>query len=334
MPDRAAQAAAPRAKAARAVAEKPVLSVVLPVHDGMEWIAATLDSLAAEPVDGLEILVIDSSPTRATAEIVDRFASRLPLRRFDRADLGCWRTKTNFGVEQAAADHICLLHQDDVWLPGRVDAARRWLASAPDAALHLAPTAIIDRNGRRLGRWSCPLPAETALEAEALLERLLVQNFICVLAPVFNRRAWLECGGLDEALWYTADWDMWMKLAGAGPTVYHDEVTTGFRVHGSSLTVTGARDQSEFRSQLQTVLDRHLHRLPAARRRRVEPAARASISVNASLASASGGSVKALAHAARDVLALGPAGMRRYLRDSRLRERVVPRLRAKLSGTF
>lgn len=316
------------------MAEKPFLSVVMPVHEGAAWIGATLDSLAAEPTDGLEIIVIDSSPTSATAAIVERFVHQLPLRLLQRRDLGQWQTKTNLGVELAAADHVCILPSDDLWLPGRVEAARHWLADAPEAALHLAPTAIVDRNGRRMGRWNCPLPADEVLGAEFLLERLLVQNFVSVPAPVFRRSAWLECGGLDERLWYTADWDIWAKLASTGPVTYHDQITTAFRVHGSSLTVTGSRDASEFRSQMQIVLERHLHRLPASSRRRVEPAARASISVNVLLAAASGGNLRALVRATGVVLSLGPIGMRRYLRDSRLRERTVSRLRAKLTGAF
>src|SRR6185312_10783233 len=56
------------------MADKPFLSVVMPVHAGAEWIEATLESVAAEPTDGLEILVIDSSPDDATAAIVERYA--------------------------------------------------------------------------------------------------------------------------------------------------------------------------------------------------------------------------------------------------------------------
>lgn len=306
----------------------------MPVHDGAAWIGATLDSLAAELTGDLEVIIIDSSPTNATAAIVERFLHRPAFRLLRRKDLGPWQSKTNLGVELAAADYVCILHQDDLWLPGRVEATRRWLADEPEAALHLAPTAIVDRHGRRMGRWNCPLPSDKVLESEFLLERLLVQNFVSVPAPIFRRSAWLACGGMDEMLWYTADWDMWAKLAVAGPVVYHDEITTAFRVHGSSLTVTGSRDVSEFRSQMQIVMERHLPRLPASSRRWVEPAALASISVNVSLAAASRGDWKALARAARAVLSLGPIGMRRYLRDSRLRERVVCRLRAKLAGAF
>jgi hypothetical protein len=100
------------------------------------------------------------------------------------------------------------------------------------------------------------------------------------------------------------------------------------------LTVTGSHNANEFRSQMEIVLGRHLDRLPVAIRRRMEPAARASINVNVSLAAASGGSLSSIFQAARDMLSLGPSGIRRYLRDSRLVERVMPRLRAKLSGAF
>jgi len=316
------------------VSDKPVLSVIMPIHGGVEWIAATLDSLAEQPGEGLEIIAIDSSPTGATADIVERYAGRLPLRRVERRDLGPWPAKTNLGVELSAADRVCILHQDDLWLPGRANTARRWLEKWPDAVLHLAPTSIVDRHGRRVGTWNCPLPVDTVLGAEFFLERLLIQNFISVPAPIFRRSAWLACGGMDETLWYTADWDVWAKLAGTGSVVYHDEVTTAFRVHASSLTVTGSRDASEFRSQLQIVLDRHLDRIPQGKRRAVERLARASIEVNILLAAASGGSFKALTAAALTVLSLGPSEMRRYLRGSRLRERVFSRLRAKLSGAF
>jgi hypothetical protein len=148
-----------------------------------------------------------------------------------------------------------------------------------------------------------------------MLERLLVQNFVSIPAPVFSREAWLRVGGLDELLWYTADWDVWIKLASTGPVIYHDQVTTAFRVHGSSLTVTGSRNVDEFRSQMELVLDRHLSGLPEPIRRSVGPRAKASININVSLA-------------------LGPAGMVSYLRDSRLKERVVSRLRAKAAGAF
>ena len=309
----------------------PFLSVVMPVHEGAEWIALTLQSLAAEVCDDLEIIVIDSSSTGSTETIIKQFAQQLPITYLRRTDILPWQSKTNLGVREASAEHVCILHQDDLWLPGRVTTVRRWIASAPEAVLHLAPSVFIDGNGRRVGMWTCPLPAERGLEPDVLLERLLVQNFVSVPAPVFLREAWLRCGGMDDTLWYTPDWDVWAKLAAVGPTIYHRETTTAFRIHGSSLTVTGSKDSADFAAQMETVLDRHLPALPPAARRRVEPAARTSIQINALLAAASSTKLAKLRALLVNVAALGPLGARRYLRDSRIGQRVVSRIRAGLS---
>jgi hypothetical protein len=252
---------------------------------------------------------------------------------FERCDLPSWQTKTNFGVQIARSSHICWLGMDDVWLPGRAAAVRHWIDAARDAPLHLAPSAVIDKTGRKLGVWRCPLPANSEVGSAMVTERLLVQNFIAAPAPIFRKNAWLDCGGLDEKLWYTADWDIWLKLAALGPIYYHDIVTVGFRIHGGSLTMTGSRDTADFAHQMQIVLDRHLGKLGGGSKG-LERAARASIAVNTALASASAGDVRGLLKAAGQVLLLGPGGIRRYLRDSRIVERVAPRLRAKWIGTF
>jgi glycosyltransferase involved in cell wall biosynthesis len=313
---------------------RPFLTVVMPAHRGERWIGATLDSLAAEASDDVEVIVIDSSPDSGTADIVKRYADRLSLELLHRPDLDNWRTKTNFGVDRARATHVAMLCHDDLWLPGRGAAIREWIAQAPQAALHLAPAAIVDRQGQTLGTWRCPLPADGVVPTDLLIERLLVQNFIASPTPVFRRDAWLACEGLDVGLWYTADWDIWLKLARQGPVHYHDFVSAGFRIHGESMTVSGSRDPADFEQQMRIVLDRHAGQLAPARSAVVARAAQASIKVNVALAVASGGKPGALWKVAAQLFLLGPRGLHRYLRDSRIVERVVPRLRARMSGAL
>jgi glycosyltransferase involved in cell wall biosynthesis len=309
------------------------ITVIMPSYCGEQWIDASLSSLVSEAAEGVEVLVIDSSPTSGTRDIAQKYADRLRLRVLERCDLPSWQTKTNFGVEIAESSHICWLGVDDLWLPGRAAAVRTWIEAAPNAPLHLAPSAIIDKSGRMLGVWRCPLPANSEVQSGLVTERLLVQNFVAAPAPVFRRDAWLGCGGLDENLWYTADWDIWLKLVACGSVHYHDRVTVGFRIHDGSLTVTGSRDTAVFAQQMQIVLDRHLAKL-GGRSKGIERAARASITVNVALASASVGDLSGLLRAASQVVRLGPAGLRRYLRDSRIMDRVAPRVRAKLRGAF
>ena len=311
----------------------PWITVIMPSYRGEQWIDTSLNSLAHEAAEGVEVLVIDGGPTSAARDIAQSYSDRLRIRVFERCDLSSWQTKTNFGVEMAESSHICWLGVDDLWLPGRAGAIRSWVEAAPDAALHLAPSAIIDKGGRKLGVWRCPLPTRVELPSSLVVERLLVQNFVAAPAPVFRRDAWRACGGLDEDLWYTADWDMWLKLAACGPVHYHDRLTVGFRIHDGSLTVTGSHDTAAFGQQMQIVLERHLKGTDG-RSSAVERAARASIAVNTALSAASAGNLTNLWCAALQVVRLGPVGISRYLRDSRIVERVAPRVRAKLTGAF
>ena len=108
------------------------------------------------------------------------------------------------------------------------------------------------------------------------------------------------------------------------------ERTVGFRIHAGSLTATGSLDGGEFVRQMRVVLDRHLPKTEN-RSKDGERVARASIAVNAALASAARREITAACRVRRRSGALlGPGGIKRYFRDSRIVERLLPRVRAKL----
>jgi len=318
-----------------ATIEQPWLSVVLPTYNGEEWVHDALASVATDPDPGIEIVVIDTSTSPDTLAIVDSFADRLRLSIYRPDDIDGCTLKTNFGVEMARAPHVTWLCQDDIWLPGRANAIRRWIAAAPTAALHLAPSAIVDRDGRQLGVWRCPLPdMGRPLDPELLCERLLVQNFVGVVSPVISRAAWLACGGIDRELWYTGDWDLWLKLARHGDVHYRDLVTAAFRIHGNSATSTRSRNIEDFIAQHRQVVERHLVHVSPERQSRVRRLADGSICVNAGLAMAAHGMPGGIARAIWTLFRLGPVGAWQYLHFSRLIERVMPRVRAKFAKAF
>jgi len=315
--------------------ETPWLSVIVPSHNGERWLKAALQSIADQSEPGIEVIVVDGSDTDTSLHIAQTFSDTLNLRSYRRSDLGPWTAKTNFGVQQAQSTHICILHQDDLWLPPRASEVRRWIAAQPNGVMHLHPAYIIDEAAKRRGVWRCPLPpGQNAVSSHMLLGRLLVQNFIAIPTPVIRRDAFLVVGGLDDQLWYTADWDLYLSLLTVGDVYYHPEPLACFRIHRNSQTVSGSRNVAEFREQMEIVLDRHATRLPFKSRAATLRAARVSILVNTALAAADGGKPAELIRAGLAVLGLGPSGVLRYFRASRIFERTYPRLRARFAGEF
>lgn len=305
----------------------PWLSIVMPVHNGQEYLAVAMESVAAQATSDIEVLVVDDGSTDRTPEILSGFASRLPLRVIRRERGGNWAAATNQGFAEARGEFLGTLHHDDCWLPGRLETIRRLLGLCPDAALLLHPSWYIDSTGRRLCRWRCPLPpAPKRLESALVLDRLLVQNFISMPAPVFRRETALAVGGLDESLRYTADWDFWMKLAATGPAMYHPEPLSCFRIHAEAQTVQWPIDV--FRQQLEVTLARHVAKVPNVSRQTLR-AAEFSVEFNTALAAWYHGQSVPFCRLAWLALRLGPLGWRRYLRDSRILERVGSRLRCR-----
>ena len=315
--------------------EKAWLSVIVPCYNGERWLAAALQSVVDQKDCGIEVIVIDGSVTDASLKIVDSFADKLLIRAEHRPDLLSWTAKTNFGVEQARGDRICMLHVDDLWLPARCAEIRKWLSTQSDGVMHLHPSYIIDESARRLGLWRCPLPAGgSPIPAHMLIERLVVQNFIGIPAPTIRRDAYLSIGGLDNALWYTADWDLYLKLAAIGSVYYHSTPLACFRVHKNSLTISGSRNNADFRNQHQVIVDRHADKLSPKARAEILPVAAASFDLNTALAAAMAGQFAPLIKALASILTLGPRGIRRYFYYSRVVDRVFPRLRALVAGRF
>jgi len=304
----------------------PWLSVVLPTYNGATHLATALESVRHEPLDGVEIIAVDDGSTDDTREILRSFGGDLPLTVIERAHVGNWTRTTNIGLRAAHGTFACFLHQDDRWLRGRITAVRRELERWPDVGMVIHHAAFIGPRDERLGPWRCPLEGG-AVDRRLLVERLLVQNFIAIPSPVFRRDLALIGGGLDEALWYAADWDLWLRLARTAPSRLIDSTLTAFRIHPESQTMTRSERADDLREQMTVVFRRHLSDDIVSGVRR---AATFSIQVNAALARATRGSPLPLPRLAGEFAALGPRGWHRYLRDSRIMERVTSRIRMRL----
>jgi len=233
----------------------------------------------------------------------------------------------------ARGKYACFLHQDDIWLDGRLKTMRGLAHAYPEISLLLNACIFIDRTGRNLGHWRCPLPAlPHHPDRDMVLARLLVQNFVSIPGPIFRRDLAVNVGGMDGAAWYTADWDFWLRLAETGPTGYYPHALAGFRIHPASQTVVRSAMQQDFRSQLEIVARKHLESWnpPSSTREKVRRLSEFSVEANTALAAYTHGQKANLTGLLLQLLQLGPRQVHKYLRDSRIWERVSARIRARL----
>ena len=111
---------------------RPWLSVLMPTYNGAPYLKATLDSIVRQQDKDVEIIAIDDGSTDNTIPILESYAHRLSTRVVKHCHVGNWVANTNDALAEATADHVCLLHQDDVWFPNRLTRLEtpRWNGSS------------------------------------------------------------------------------------------------------------------------------------------------------------------------------------------------------------
>lgn len=304
---------------------EPWLSVLMPIYNGAATLPRTLASLAGQG-DGIEVIAVVQASEDGSREILQAIPG---LRIIDAPNSQNWMENTNIALREARAPLVTMLHQDDLWRSGR-GAALKAAAQTP-ASLWISGADFVDAKDRIVGRMAPPFGATPRLiEGAEALQHLLVQNTVALPSAMFRRDDALRDGGLDETLWYTADWDLWLRLARSGPVAWEPAAQVAFRIHAGSLTLTGSKDGAAFRRQLETPVARHLAALQPQDMQRVGRLARRSNELNAALAGAYHGQSGDLVRALRGIAALGPKGWRAFLRDTQIVNRTMPRFKLKL----
>ena len=91
----------------------PLISVILPVYNGQQYLAETIESFLAQTYRPLEIAVIDDGSTDRSADVAASFAPS--VRYFHQPNRGVGAAR-NRGVDSARGDFFAFLDQDDLWV--------------------------------------------------------------------------------------------------------------------------------------------------------------------------------------------------------------------------
>jgi len=92
------------------------VSVIVPVYNGATYLAEAIESVLAQTMRPLEIVVVDDGSTDESGEIAQRFE----LVRYVRQENAGISAARNRGIKAAQGDVLALLDADDVWLPDKL----------------------------------------------------------------------------------------------------------------------------------------------------------------------------------------------------------------------
>jgi glycosyltransferase involved in cell wall biosynthesis len=219
------------------------VSVIVPCHNGAEFLANAIDSVLAQTYPALEILVIDDGSVDDTMAIATQYPA--PVRYIRQTCRGVSIAR-NTGIQASKGKYLVFLDHDDRLLPHALAVG----------------VACLEQNfscgfayGRHQGIDSAGNPVDPALDFapkpdQALSLQVSVANDYALMLsgnfPVpparimFRREVFGLLGGFDPSLTNSQDYDLCLRAAARFLACRHNQVIAQYRQHDFSKTSTTA----------------------------------------------------------------------------------------------
>jgi glycosyltransferase involved in cell wall biosynthesis len=217
------------------------ISIVTPIYNQADFLARTGRSILSQSGDfELEWIVIDDGSTDHTPRVIAELSLDPRLKSSGGENRGQCQV-INDGMRRATGEIAAWLNSDDLYTPGALAAVSRAFTENPTAQWLIGRCDIIDTDDHIIR------PAITRYKNSQLsrytYRRLLRENFISQPAVFWRRSFWQQVGDLDESLYYTMDYDTWLRMGKISKPLILNETLAQFRLHPKSKTGAVKREQ-------------------------------------------------------------------------------------------
>lgn len=199
----------------------PDVSVVVPVHNGQDFVARCWRSVASQTLAPRELVFVDDGSTDDTPVALRSLpASKFAVRVLSQKQQGPAAAR-NLGVTEAAGALIAFLDIDDRWPDYVLDLAARTLRDHPQAMAVQGLVQLEYPNAER--------PTDPRL--------LKPHRRVNLGSYVFRRKVFEQIGLLDASLGFAEDLDFIGRMRERGLMVHCvDRVVLHYLRHPSSMT--------------------------------------------------------------------------------------------------
>ncbi len=246
---------------------RATVSVCVPTFNGASYVGDALRSVLEQTFEDFELIVVDDGSSDGTLDVVAAFRDhRLCLVRNEpRLGLvGNWNRCLNL----AQGRHVAVFHQDDLMAPENLRAKVRFLETHPSVGLVHSNAMRIDARGDVLSEYwsSSPMPEDEGRHDGGEFFRRLVTgaNIVCASSVMIRRATFEQLGGFDARLPFTADWEMWLRIALFYDVGYFTQPLVRYRFHDRMETARFSLWQQLEQAYLAKtlVLEKHPDRVP------------------------------------------------------------------------
>ena len=207
----------------------PLVSIVIPVYNGANYMREAIDSALAQTYDRTEVIVVNdgSRDEGETDRIARSYGDR--IRYFTKANGGCG-SALNFGIERMRGDYFSWLSHDDLYLPHKIEHQIALLGRVSDKRTILfGGWEVFDKYGKSIVHVRPNIVhSQRKLDTPlyALMRGLIHGCSLLVPTALFR-----DIGTFDESLPTTQDYALWFRFMRTAPVHFDSEILIRSRAH-------------------------------------------------------------------------------------------------------
>jgi glycosyltransferase involved in cell wall biosynthesis len=218
----------------------PLVTVVVPCYNYGRYLAECVNSIRAQGVDNLEIIIVDDGSADETPRVASGFDdARIRVIRHA-ANQGLVASLTD-GLLAARGQYIARIDADDRYRPYFLDEALALFAAYPDVGMVYGDVAAIDGDGRITeDPWHGIASREAHGGRDFRGDELLAtveNNVVPTAAMIATRDAYLRALPFPDwfTSWGLSDWYINLRIAEAYPICYRARTLGDYRLHPDNM---------------------------------------------------------------------------------------------------
>ncbi len=232
----------------------PLVSVIMPVYNGEDFIDAAITSILEQTYQNLELILIDDCGMDKSMEKVSYYAQKDERVRIihNPHNMGIAYAR-NIGMRQSHGKYIAIMDDDDWAYPARIQKQADFLESHPEYGVVGAMTQWIDENANVI-KWEKAMPADPLKVKAFFLFYNIFNN-----SEVMFRKEIMERYKIsyEDHMLGMEDFKFWIRMSKVTNITNLNEVLVQHRITENSETSRIIREQGGVRRQKFAQLQRY-----------------------------------------------------------------------------
>jgi glycosyltransferase involved in cell wall biosynthesis len=211
----------------------PLVSIIMNVRNGADFIREALDSVMQQTLANWELIVWDDCSTDASGQIVAEYHDPR-LRYFLSAEVVPLGKARDAAIRRATGEWLAFLDQDDIWLPRKLE--KQMALVADEVGIIYGRTVLFDSQHGDLRDYDYAHEFAELPEGDIFAELFRSACFIAMSSAILRRSAVVEIGGVPDSIQVVPDYHLYTAIANRYEARAVQEVVCRYRLHSTSLT--------------------------------------------------------------------------------------------------